>query len=112
MKEITRRIYTKPVMLGMAFLVGIALLVALSVKMKSTAAVSPLLPAGADQVDSPGHPQTYHHSRASPVPAGFFGTGSQHYAGLVRLVGLPLQALVNDADRIIHRNQNVSTAGS
>ena len=30
MKEITRRLYTKPVMLGMAFLVGVALVVACS----------------------------------------------------------------------------------
>ena len=38
MKEITRRLYTKPVMLGMAFLVGMALVVGLFVTAKSTAA--------------------------------------------------------------------------
>jgi len=46
------------------------------------------------------------------VPAGFFGTGSQKYAGLVPLVGVPLQPLVNDIDTIIHRNQDVLTPGS
>ena len=35
MKEITRRLYTKPVMLGMAFLVGMGLVVGLFVTTKS-----------------------------------------------------------------------------
>ncbi len=38
MKEITRKLYTKPVMLGMAFLVGMVLVVGLFVTTKSTGA--------------------------------------------------------------------------
>jgi len=112
MKEITRRLYTKPVMLGMAFLVGIALVAALFVTTKSKAAVSIYIQAGNDQFETTGNGETYHNFQASPVPAGFFGTGSQKYAGLVPLVGVPLQPLVNDIDTIIHRNQDVLTPGS
>jgi hypothetical protein len=112
MKEITRRLYTKPVMLGMAFLVGIALVAALFVTTKSKAAVSIYIQAGNDQFETTGNGETYHNFQASPVPAGFFGTGSQKYAGLVPLVGVPLQPLVNDIDTVIHRNQDVLTPGS
>jgi len=112
MKEITRRLYTKPVMLGMAFLVGIALVAAMFVTTKSKAAVSIYIQAGNDQFETTGNGETYHNFQASPVPAGFFGTGSQKYAGLVPLVGVPLQPLVNDIDTIIHRNQDVLTPGS
>jgi len=110
MKEITRRLYTKPVMLGMAFLVGVALVVALSVKSK--AAMSIYIPAGNDEFETTGNGETYHNFQASPVPAGFFGTGSQQYAGSVPLVGVPLNPAVSDTDTIIHRNQDVFTPGS
>ena len=50
MKEITRRLYTKPVMLGMAFLVGIALVVGLFVTTKSRAAMSTFIAAGNDKL--------------------------------------------------------------
>lgn len=112
MKEITRRLYTKPVMLGMAFLVGLALLVALSVTTKSRAAMSSYIPAGDDQFETTGNGETYHNFQASPVPAGFFGTGSQQYAGLVPLVGVPVNPSVSDTDTIIHRNQDVLSPGS
>jgi len=112
MKEITRRLYTKPVMLGMAFLVGITLVVGLFVTTKSKAAMSIYIQAGNDEGETTGNGETYHNFQASPVPAGFFGTGSQQYAGLVPLVGVPLQPLVNDVDTIIHRNSDVLTPGS
>jgi hypothetical protein len=112
MKEITRRLYTKPVMLGMAFLVGIALVAALFVTTKSKAAVSIYIQAGDDKFETTANGETYHNFQASPVPAGFFGTGSNQYAGLVPVVGVPLQPLVNDIDTIIHRNQDVLTPGS
>jgi hypothetical protein len=112
MKEMTRRLYTKPVMLGMAFLVGMALVVGLFVTTKSKAAPSIFIAAGNDQFETTGNGETYHNFQASPVPAGFFGTGSNQYAGLVPLVGVPLQPLVNDIDTVIHRNQDVLTPGS
>lgn len=112
MKEITRRLYTKPVMLGMALLVGIALVVALSITNKTQASVSQFIPAGNDEFETTGNGETYHNFQASPVPAGFFGTGSQQYAGLVPLVGVPLNPAVSDTDTIIHRNQNVQSPGS
>ena len=112
MKEITRRLYTKPVMLGIAFLVGMVMVVGLFVTTKSKAAMSIYIPAGNDEFETGGNGETYHNFQASPVPAGFFGTGSQQYAGLVPLVGVPLQPLVNDVDTIIHRNQDVVTPGT
>ena len=112
MKEITRRLYTKPVMLGMAFLVGIALVIALSVTTRSRAAMTTYIPAGNDEFETTGNGETYHNFQASPVPAGFFGSGSQQYAGLVPLVGVPLNPAVSDTDTIIHRNQDVFTPGS
>jgi hypothetical protein len=112
MKEITRRLYTKPVMLGMAFLVGMALVVGLFVTSKSKASTSIFIQAGDDAFETTGNGETYHNFQASPVPAGFFGTGSQQYAGLVPLVGVPLNPQVNDNDTVIHRNQNVFTPGT
>ena len=112
MKEITRRLYTKPVMLGMAFLVGAALVVGLFVTTKSKAAMSTFIQAGNDEFETTGNGETYHNFQASPVPAGFFGTGSQQYGGLVPLVGVPVNPAVSDTDTIIHRNQDVLTPGS
>jgi len=112
MKEIARRLYTKPVMLGMAFLVGFALVVGLFVTTKSKAAMSILIQAGDDNFETTGNGETYHNFQASPVPAGFFGTGSKQYSGLVPLVGVPINPLVNDNDTTIHRNQDVLTPGS
>jgi len=112
MKEITRRLYTKPVMLGMAFLVGVVLVVGLAVTTKSRAAMSIFIPAGDDNFETTGNGETYHNFQASPVPAGFFGTGSNQYSGLVPLVGVPLNPQVNDNDTTIHRNQDVLTPGS
>ena len=112
MKEITRRLYTKPVMLGIAFLVGIVLVAGLFVTTRSKAAMSIYIPAGDDNFETTANGETYHNFQASPVPAGFFGTGSLQYTGLVPLVGVPLNPQVNDNDTTIHRNQDVFTPGS
>ena len=112
MKQITRRLYTKPVMLGMAFLVGMVLVVGLFVTTKSRAAMSVYIQAGNDEFETTGNGETYHNFQASPVPAGFFGTGSNQYAGLVPLVGVPVNPQVSDTDTIIHRNSDVLTPGS
>lgn len=112
MKEITRRLYTKPVMLGMAFLVALVLVAGLFVTSKSKAAVSIFIQAGNDEFETTGNGETYHNFQASPVPAGFFGTGSQQYSGLVPLVGVPVNPGVSDTDTVIHRNQDVLTPGS
>jgi hypothetical protein len=112
MKEITRRFYTKPVMLGLAFFVGAALVVGLFVTTKSRAAMSTYIQAGNDEFETTGNGETYHNFQASPVPAGFFGTGSKQYAGLVPLVGVPLNPQVSDTDTIIHRNSDVISPGS
>jgi hypothetical protein len=112
MKEITQRLYTKPVLLSMAFLVGMALLVGLFITTKSRAAMTTYIPAGDDEFETTGNGETYHNFNASPVPAGFFGTGSQKYSGLVPLVGVPLDPAVSDVDTVIHRNTDVFTPGS
>jgi len=112
MKQITRRLYTKPVMLGLAFLVGAALVAGLFVTTKSKAAMFTYIQAGNDEFETTGNGETYHNFQASPVPAGFFGTGSNQYAGLVPLVGVPLNPAVSDTDTIIHRNSDVITPGS
>jgi hypothetical protein len=111
MKEITRRLYTKPVLLGLAFLVGMALLVGLFVTTKSTAAVTTFIPAGDDAFETTNNGESYHNFAASPVPAGFFGTGSQAYSGLVPMEGVPLNP-GSDVDTVIHRNQDVLVPGS
>ena len=114
MKEITRRLYTKPVMLGMAFLVGIALVVGLFVTSKSRAATPfTFIQSGDDKFETTNNGETYHNFQASPVPAGFFGPNSNPYAGLVPLEGEPLApGSGDDTDTIIHRNQDVFTPGS
>jgi hypothetical protein len=112
MKEITRRLYTKPVMLGIAFLVGVVMVVGLFVTTKSRAAMTGYIQAGNDEFETTGNGETYHNFQASPVPANFFGSGSNQYAGTVPLVGVPLNPSVSDTDTIIHRNQDVFPPGS
>lgn len=114
MKEITRRLYTKPVMLGMLFLVGVVLLVGLFVTSKSNAAAT-FIPAGDDLFETTNNGETYHNFAASPIPAGFFnfdGAGtSQAFDDLVPVEGKPLTD-GSDIDTIIHRNQDVTTPGT
>jgi len=111
MKEITRRLYTKPVLLGMAFLVGVALVVGLFITSKSTAAPNSFpVPAGNDEFETAGDGQTFHDFGGSPIPAGFFGTGSNAYGGQVALQGVPLGPGSN-VDTVIQRSQTVSGPG-
>ena len=111
MKEITRRLYTKPVMLGITFLAGIALVVTLFVTAKSTAAPNSFpVAAGNDEFETAGDGETYHDFAGAPIPANFFGTGSLAYSGLVPLVGVPLSSGSN-VDTIIQRHQSVSAPG-
>ena len=59
MKEITRRLYTKPVMLGMAFVMGMALVAALFVTSKSNAAPNSFpVAAGPDEFETAADGQT------------------------------------------------------
>src|ERR687895_361147 len=111
MKEITRRLYTKPVMLGLAFLVGVVLVVGLFVTTKSSATANIFIPRGDDEFETTGNGETYHNFSASKIPANFFGPGSNEYSGVVPLVGVPLGA-GSDVDTVIHRNQDVSVPGS
>jgi hypothetical protein len=111
MKEITRRLYTKPVLLGMAFLVGVALVVGLFVTSKSNAAPNSFpVAAGNDEFETPGDGQTHHDFSGSCVPAGFFGTGSAPFCGDVPLQGVPL-APGSNVDTVINRSQAVNFAG-
>jgi hypothetical protein len=96
----------------MSFLVGIVLVVGLVITTKSRAAMTTYIQAGNDEFETTGNGETYHNFQASPVPADFFGSGSKQYAGLVPLVGVPLNPQVSDTDTIIHRNQDVFTPGS
>src|SRR5262245_10967410 len=105
MKEITRRLYTKPVMLGMAFLVGMALVVGLFVTTKSTAAPNSFpVAAGNDEFETPDNGETFHDFGGSPIPANFFGAGSLAYSNLVALAGVPLGPGSN-VDTVIQRQQ-------
>ena len=111
MKEITRRLYTKPVILGLAFVVGLALVVGLFVTSQRTEAANtfPVL-AGNDEFETAGDGETFHDFGGSPVPAGFFGAGSDAFSGIVILVGVPL-APGSETDTIIQRHQTVSAPG-
>ena len=110
MKEI-KQLYTKPVMLGMAFLVGMVLVVGLFVTTKSRAAYT-IIDAGDDEFETTDNGETYHNFQASPIKADFFGPGSQQYTGVVPLVGVPLNQTVSDTDTIIHRDQAVNGSGT
>jgi hypothetical protein len=111
MKEITRRLYTKPVMLGMAFLMGLALVVGLFVTSKSNAAPNSFpVAAGNDEFETAGDGTTFHNFAGSPIPANFFGTGSLAYGGQVILQGVPLGPGSN-VDTIIQRTQAVNGPG-
>lgn len=111
MKEITRRLYTKPVMLGMAFLVGAALVIGLFVTTKSKAAPNQFpVAAGPDEFETPGDGTTFHDFGGSPIPAGFFGTGSLAYNKLVPLQGVPLGPNSN-VDTVIERASAVNGPG-
>jgi len=112
MKEITRRLYTKPVMLGMAFLMGMALLVGLWVATGNSSAAPTGFPilAGNDEFETPANGETFHDFGGSPIPANFFGAGSQAFNQLVALEGVPLSG-GSDVDTIIQRHQTVSAPG-
>lgn len=110
MKEITRRLYTKPVMLGMAFLVGVALVVGLFVTQKSTAANQFPVISGNDEFETAGDGETFHDFENKPIPENFFGQGSNAYGELVQLVGVPL-APGSNIDTVIWRQQTVQSAG-
>ncbi len=112
MKEITRRLYTKPVMLGMALLVGIALVFALFVTTKSTAAAFNSFPlaAGPDEFETAADGQTFHDFEGKAIPANFFGAGSLAYSELVALEGVPL-GTGSDVDTIIQRHNAVLGPG-
>lgn len=111
MKEITRRLYTKPIMLGIALLVGMVLLAGLFVTTRSKAAMTTYIPAGDDKFETTNNGETYHNFGASKIPANFFGPGSLEYSGIVPLEGVPLPG-EGDVDTIIHRNQAVYTPGT
>lgn len=112
MKEITRRLYTKPVMLTMLFLVAMALLVGLSVTQNSWATQSGFpVPAGNDEFVTDADGETYHDFGGEPIPANFFGSGSLAYSGLVALEGVPLDPDVSPVDTIIERENEVSAPG-
>src|ERR671927_1003191 len=111
MKEITRRLYTKPVMLGMAFVAVMALVVGLFVTSKSTAATAQFpVNAGADEFNTAAEGRTYHDFGGSNIPAGFFGQYSQPYGGIVALEGVPLSQ-GSDVDTIIERSATVQAPG-
>ena len=110
MKEITRRLYTKPVMLGMAFLVGMALVVGLFVTTNSTAAYADI-PAGNDEFETTANGESYHDFGKGKIPAGFFGSGSQEFGEVVALEGVPL-APPSNIDTIIERKNTIPVGGT
>lgn len=111
MKEITRRLYTKPVMFGIALLVGLGLLAGLFVITNSGAAQATIVHAGDDKFETTANGETYHNFTASKIPANFFGPGSNEYSGVVPLEGVPLPNQ-GDIDTIVHRNSDVVVPGS
>lgn len=116
MKEITRRLYTKPVMFGLVFLVGIGLVVGLFITAKSRASVAfTVVEAGDDQFETTGDGQTYHNFQGDSLDAGFFtsesGSPSLEFTELVPLVGVPLSPL-SQIDTVISRNEDVTVPGT
>lgn len=112
MKEITRRLYTKPVMLSIAFLVAAGLLVGMFITSKSRAAVATtFIQHGNDEFETTGNGESSHDFEGSKIPAGFFGTGSNEFAEVVPLVGVPLNPSVNNIDTIIQRTEDVYIPG-
>jgi hypothetical protein len=112
MKEITRRLYRKPVMLGLAFLVAMGLLVGFFVTANSRASTSIFIAAGDDEFETTGNGETYHSFSEDNIPENFFGPGSQAYSGVVPLVGVPLNPAVSDIDTVIHREVGVTVPGT
>ena len=114
MKEITRRLYTKPVLLSLAFLVGMALVVGLFVTSKSEAQAT-FIPKGDDLFETTGDGGTYHNFGNDGLDAGTFtsnnGSPSLEYTQLVTLVGKALGPL-SDIDTIISRNEDVTVPGT
>ena len=80
MKEITRRLYTKPVMLGMAFLVGMALVVALFFTTRARRRQTRFSCGRERQIRDSSDGETFHDFASAPIPANFFGAGSHAYA--------------------------------
>jgi hypothetical protein len=112
MKEITRRLYTKPVMLGLAFLVGVGLLVGMFVTSKSRAAVQTIfIQHGNDEFETTGNGESHHDFAGSKIPAEFFGPGSNEFAQDVPMVGVPLNPGVNNIDTVIQRTEDVYIPG-
>ena len=110
MKAITRRLYTKPVMLGMAFLMGVALVVFVTTKSDAAQSGFPVV-AGPDEFETTANGESQHDFAGSPIPAGFFGTYSQPFTGLVLLEGVALNPAVSETDTIIERHQTVTGPG-
>jgi hypothetical protein len=112
MKQITRKLYTKPVMFGLVFVVGVVLLVGLSTRSR---AALPIIEKGDDLFETTGDGQTHHNFANAPIPAGFFtsnsGSPSQAYSQDVPLVGKPLTT-GSDIDTIISRNDDVNVPGT
>src|SRR5688572_32930569 len=73
MKEITRKLYRKPVMLALALLVGAVVLVGVSTRSR---AALPIIPKGDDLFETTGDGQTYHNVANAPIPAGTFTSNS------------------------------------
>lgn len=112
MKKITRTLYTKPAMLGMACLMGLALVVGLFVTTRNSRAAQTGFPivAGNDEFETPANGESFHDFGGSPIPANFFGSGSQAFNQLVAMEGVPLSG-GSDVDTIIQRHQTVSAPG-
>ena len=111
MKEITRRLYTKPVMLGLALFVAMGLAVGLFVTTKSTAAANAFpVTSGNDEFETAGDGQTFHDFEGKNIPANFFGAGSLAYGELVVLEGVPL-APGSEVDTVIYRHNTVFGPG-
>ena len=68
------------------------------------------IPAGSDFWNTPGLGCTYQDFTATPIPAGFFGSGSLPFTGYVGFVGQPLTGtgLVGGVDTIVERLSNAS----
>ena len=112
MKEITRRLYTKPVMLGVAFLVGMGLVVGMFITAKSRAAApTTFIQAGNDEFETTGNGESFHNFAGSKIPAGFFGPGSNEFSQNVPVEGVPLNPAVSQTDTIIQRTEDVYIPG-
>ncbi len=71
------------------------------------------IPAGSDLWSTPGGGQSFQDFSETPIPADFFGTGSEAFSGNIEFKGVPMgeTALGDAVDTIVERLDDVTLNG-